>query len=89
MNAITSRILFLKLLFFYYFTNIIVIVLGSSAVDANVAPAQGMWRVVDRPLFVRLLRFNLPPLPCPRATLPQPTLADASLANANFTRKPV
>ena len=33
--------------------------------------------------------FNLPPPPCPLAALPQPTLADASLGNANFTRKPV
>lgn len=43
--------------FFNYFANIIVIVLGWSAVEANGEPAQGMCRVVDRPLLVRLLRF--------------------------------
>lgn len=29
--------------------------------EASVAPAQGMWRVVDRPPLVRLLRFQPPP----------------------------
>lgn len=53
----TQLLSLLHVIFFNYFANIIVIVLGLSAVEANGAPAQGMWRVVDRPLFVRLLRF--------------------------------
>lgn len=50
----------------------VVIVLESSAVKANVAPAQGMPRVVDRPLLMRLLRFQPPPPPYP--SLPPLTL---------------
>lgn len=73
-------------LIFNYFANIIVIVLGWRRMVRRRRACGGSS--TGRCSCASCV-FNLPPPPFPLAALPQPTLADALLGNANFTRKPV